>query len=76
MVLQSFPTPVRVLPPHRSRLLTAVAEFVSPAAVRSAARRAKGEKYRIRKGVESERSDRREMRRRPEDELAVSKVFA
>ncbi|CAG7846332.1 Ribosome biogenesis protein brx1 [Serendipita indica DSM 11827] len=51
-------------------------EFVTPTAVRSALRRAQGEKYRIRKGVESERADRRELRRRPEDELAVSKVFS
>ncbi|KAG8839700.1 Ribosome biogenesis protein brx1 [Serendipita sp. 400] len=51
-------------------------EFVSPAAARMEVRRSKGEKYRIRKGVESERSSRRELRRRPEDELAVSKVFS
>lgn len=51
-------------------------EFVSPAAVRSAARKAQGQKYRIRKGIENERKDRKEVRKRPEDELAVSKVFA
>ena len=51
-------------------------EFVSPAMVRSAYRRAKGEKYRIRKDAEAERADRREDRRREEDELAVHKVFA
>ena len=62
-------------PEFGSRLITSL-EFVSPSAVRSAARRAQGEKYRIRKGVEGERSDRRELRRRAEDELAVSKVFA
>jgi ribosome biogenesis protein BRX1 len=63
---------------HRTPSLTVTCpiEFVSPAAVRSAVRKAQGQKYRIRKGVETERKDRKETRRRPEDELAVSKVFA
>ncbi|KAF8320109.1 Brix-domain-containing protein [Clavulina sp. PMI_390] len=51
-------------------------EFVTPAAVRTAARRADGIKYQARKYDESERSDRREARRREEDELAVTKVFS
>lgn len=51
-------------------------EFVSPAVVRSAARREKGSKYRIRKDTETQRFERREDRRRDEDELAVRKVFA
>ena len=51
-------------------------EFVTPSAVRSAARRAEGMKYRVRKEGEVERNERREDRRREEDELAVTKVFA
>jgi ribosome biogenesis protein BRX1 len=51
-------------------------EFVTPAAVRLAARRADGLKYRARKLGEQERNERREARRREEDELAVAKVFA
>lgn len=53
-----------------------VSEFVSPAVVRSAIRREKGEKYKIRKDTEMERVERREERRREEDELAVHKIFA
>jgi ribosome biogenesis protein BRX1 len=51
-------------------------EFVSPAAVRSALKRTKGERYRLRKQGEEEVSKRKEGRRRDEDVLAVSKVFA
>lgn len=51
-------------------------EFVSPAAVRSAMKREKGDKYGKRKLAEDERFGRREGRRLEEDELAVSKVFA
>jgi len=51
-------------------------EFVSMASVRSQLRKEKGNKYRIRKDTQIERSERREGRRREEDELAVSKVFA
>ena len=51
-------------------------EFVSPAAVRSALRREKGSKYGSRKQAEQEQLERKEKRKRPEDELAVSKVFA
>jgi ribosome biogenesis protein BRX1 len=57
-------------------VIQSFAEFVSPAASRSAVRREKGEKYKIRKDAEAERMDRREDRRREEDELAVHKVFA
>ncbi|KAF9014042.1 Brix domain-containing protein [Cyathus striatus] len=51
-------------------------EFISPAAVRSAIRREKGGRYGQRKTAEEEESRRKEKRMRPEDELAVSKVFA
>ncbi|KAI0340074.1 Brix-domain-containing protein [Trametopsis cervina] len=51
-------------------------EFVSPAAVRSALNRERGQKYGNRKDAEEERSGRKEARKREEDELAVAKVFA
>ncbi|KAK7035483.1 Ribosome biogenesis protein brx1 [Paramarasmius palmivorus] len=51
-------------------------EFVSPAAVRSAMRKEKGQKYNIRKHAEDEQSRRKEKQARGENELAVSKVFA
>jgi ribosome biogenesis protein BRX1 len=51
-------------------------EFISPAAVRSAMKRSKGDGYRMRKDAEQESTKRRELRRRDEDDLAVSKVFA
>ncbi|KAG6814604.1 hypothetical protein H0H92_000133 [Tricholoma furcatifolium] len=51
-------------------------EFVSPSAVRSMMRREKGDKYGQRKNAEEEGQRRKAMRMRPEDELAVSKVFA
>ncbi|KAH9930596.1 ribosome biogenesis protein BRX1 [Fomitopsis serialis] len=51
-------------------------EFISPSAVRSALKREKGDKYGKRKTAEVERTERKEMRKREEDELAVSKVFA
>jgi len=50
-------------------------EFISPAAVKSLARREKGGKYNYRKDAEQEQLQRKEMRRLGEDELAVSKVF-
>jgi len=53
-----------------------VVEFISPAAVKSLARREKGGKYNYRKDAEQEQLRRKEMRRLGEDELAVSKVFA
>ncbi|OBZ69172.1 Ribosome biogenesis protein BRX1 [Grifola frondosa] len=51
-------------------------EFISPAAVRSALKREKGEKYVSRKHAEEDKSGRKERRRREEDELAVAKVFS
>ena len=54
------------------RVLTARAEFVSPAAVRSAAKREKAAKYGSRKDAQIDQSKRKEGRKRPEDELAVS----
>ncbi|KAJ7085835.1 ribosome biogenesis protein BRX1 [Mycena belliarum] len=51
-------------------------EFISPSAVRSAMRREQGSKYGHRKDAEQENSRRKELRKRDEDELAVSKVFA
>jgi ribosome biogenesis protein BRX1 len=53
-----------------------VAEFISPAAVRSAIRREQGQRYNNRKDAEEDQSRRKELRKRDEDELAVSKVFA
>ena len=47
-----------------------------PAVVRSATRREKGDRYRERKLAQAERAGRKEKRVLPEDELAVSKVFA
>ncbi|TRM62535.1 Brix domain-containing protein [Schizophyllum amplum] len=51
-------------------------EFVSPASVRAAVRREKGDKYRNRKDAELEQSRRKETRKLGEDVLAVAKVFA
>ncbi|KAM6500324.1 ribosome biogenesis protein BRX1 [Amanita muscaria] len=51
-------------------------EFVSPSAVRSMLNHEKGSKYNKRKDAEQETTRRKEGRKRPEDELAVSKVFA
>ncbi|KAL6301768.1 Brix domain-containing protein [Sparassis latifolia] len=51
-------------------------EFISPAAVRMAQKREKGNKYKSRKHAQLERSSRKEGRRREEDELAVAKVFS
>ncbi|KAI0713374.1 Brix-domain-containing protein [Earliella scabrosa] len=51
-------------------------EFVTPAAIRAAMRREKGDKYGSRKHAQAERSIRKDLRKREEDELAVSKVFA
>ncbi|TFY70632.1 hypothetical protein EVG20_g2378 [Dentipellis fragilis] len=54
----------------------AFGEFISPTAVRSAIRKEKGTKYKERKYAEKERMERKDLRVLPEDELAVSKVFA
>jgi len=51
-------------------------EFISPAAVRSAMNKERGTKYGMRKFAEQERNARKEGRKREDDELAVSKVFA
>ncbi|KAH7873634.1 ribosome biogenesis protein BRX1 [Lentinula edodes] len=51
-------------------------EFVTPAAVRTAIRREQGKKYNVRKDAEQASSIRKEKRRRAENELAVSKMFA
>jgi len=51
-------------------------EFISPAAIRSALNRERGNKYKNRKDAEQERSGRKEGRKREEDELAVAKVFS
>lgn len=51
-------------------------EFVSPTVVRTAMRREKGERYKDRRQAKEERTDRKVARALPEDELAVSKVFA
>ncbi|KAL1944428.1 hypothetical protein VTO73DRAFT_2858 [Trametes versicolor] len=51
-------------------------EFVTPTAVRSAAKREKGEKYGHRKDAQAERGVRKDQRKLDEDELATSKVFA
>jgi len=51
-------------------------EFVTPAAVRAAERRAQGANYRRKKHQESERRIRKEARKLPEDELGVTKVFS
>ena len=61
---------------YASGRLLIVAEFVSPAAVRSAIRREKGAKYGNRKQAEEEQARRKEARKLAENELAVSKVFA
>ena len=67
---------LKLKPTYTKTLCLWYSEFVSPAAVRSAIRREKGDKYKKRKDTEAERSERREDRRREEDELAVHKVFA
>ena len=51
-------------------------EFITPSAVRSALRRQQGGKYNSRKDAEAAGLRRKEVRKRGEDELAVSKVFA
>jgi ribosome biogenesis protein BRX1 len=51
-------------------------EFVTPASTRSLVRQAKGDKYRQRKEAQEDISKRKELRKREEDVLAVSKVFA
>lgn len=51
-------------------------EFISPAAVRSALKRSKGDGYRMRKDAEEKSAKRKELRKRGDDDLAVSKVFA
>jgi len=51
-------------------------EFVPPAAARSTLKRKAGDKYKNRKEAQAESKFRSDKRRRPEDDLAVSKVFA
>ncbi|THH17125.1 hypothetical protein EW146_g3641 [Bondarzewia mesenterica] len=51
-------------------------EFISPTSVRSAIRREKGDKYKERRQAQAERSGRKDLRKLPENELAVAKVFA
>jgi len=53
-----------------------VIEFISPGMVRSALRRSKGDGYRMRKDAEEKSAKRKELRKRGDDDLAVSKVFA
>jgi ribosome biogenesis protein BRX1 len=53
-----------------------LSEFVSPAAVRSALKRKAGDKYKKRKDAQAETRLRAVKRRREEDELAVTNVFA
>jgi ribosome biogenesis protein BRX1 len=53
-------------------------EFISPAAARASFKRVQGQKYKQRKGNQTDREDRR-MRLKEdldEDDLAVEKVFA
>jgi hypothetical protein len=78
VVRRCFPIQVPSVPGIAPTIMLtlSVAEFVSPAAVRSSIKKAQGEKYRVRKEGEVERGTRREKRRREEDELAVSKVFS
>ena len=57
-----------------SRILSI--EYVTPSSVRSMMRQTKGDKYRQRKEAQEETSKRKELRKREEDVLAVSKVFA
>ncbi|KAH8827049.1 Brix domain-containing protein [Flagelloscypha sp. PMI_526] len=51
-------------------------EFVSPAAIRKEINRERGNKYKQRKFAEAESIKRKDLRRRPTSELAVSSVFA
>ncbi|KAG6334770.1 hypothetical protein ID866_4322 [Astraeus odoratus] len=51
-------------------------EFITPAAIRSVLKQQKGAKYRNRKDAQEESARRKELRRREEDALSVSKVFA
>lgn len=67
---------VATVPHEMTSITSAALEFVSPAAVRSAIRKEQSKKYNIRKDAEQETSRRKEQRKRGEDELAVSKVFA
>ena len=57
-------------------LSDSVIEFISPGAVRSALKRSKGDGYRMRKDAEEKGAKRKELRKRGDDDLAVSKVFA
>ena len=54
------------------------AEFVTPAATRASIKRAMGDKYRVRKGGETDRDERSKKRKVEvgEDELSRDKVFA
>jgi len=70
-------TPIRIFEgAFHGATLFSNPEFVSPAAVRAATRRQKGDKYRMRQQAQTERSTRREERRLDEDDLAFRKVFA
>lgn len=73
------PTQVSTSIPHFPRIsfsLFSSVEFVSPAAVRSALNREKGDKYGQRKHAEYERAERGAARKLDEDQLAVPKVFS
>lgn len=70
-------TPIRIFEgAFHGATLFSNPEFVSPAAVRAATRRQKGDKYRMRQEAQKERDSRKEGRRLEEDELAFRKVFA
>ncbi|KIJ10504.1 hypothetical protein PAXINDRAFT_85959 [Paxillus involutus ATCC 200175] len=51
-------------------------EFITPTAVRTLIKRSKGDKYGKRKDAQEDITRRKELRRREEDALTVSKVFA
>lgn len=70
-----FSNPGNFLPLELSRT-NILSEFLSPAAVRSALKRKAGDKYKKRKDAQAESRLRANKRRREEDELAVTKVFA
>lgn len=75
-------TPTQVNPLHSAHFpglhsqFCSFTEFVSPAAVRSALKREKGDKYGQRKHAEQERAEREAVRKLEEDQLAVAKVFS
>lgn len=57
-------------------LILSQLEFITPTAIRSEIKQKKGNKYRIRKEAEVESARRKELHKREEDALGVSKVFA